>query len=78
VYVTEGIGAAHGFFCKGLESNDPFHLDSQWICATNKPVNQINYHLQQWRSQEAQSFGILSAFTEPIKSFSNCSELSGA
>jgi hypothetical protein len=38
-------------------------------------VNQINHHLQQWRTQEAQSFGIISVFIQLIKPLSNCSGL---
>jgi hypothetical protein len=46
VLVTKNIGAAQDFFWDGLEPNNPFPLDRQWICATNKLVNQINHHLQ--------------------------------
>jgi hypothetical protein len=72
MFVTNEISAAHDFFCDGLEPHDPFPLDRQWICATNKLVNQINHHLQQWRTQEARSFPIISAFTQLIKPLSNC------
>jgi hypothetical protein len=41
-------------------------------------VNQTNHHLQQWRIQEARSFGIISAFTQLIKPLSNCPGLSEA
>jgi hypothetical protein len=41
-------------------------------------MNQVNHHLQQWRAQEAQSFGIISAFTELIKPLPNCPGLSEA
>jgi hypothetical protein len=78
VVVTKEMSAAHDFFCDGLEPHDPFPLERQWICATNKLVNQINHHLQQWRTQEAQSFGIISAFTQLIKSLSSCLGLSEA
>jgi hypothetical protein len=71
VSVTKDITAAHNIFCDGLELRDPFPLDHQWICAANKLVNQINHHLQQWRNQEARSFGIISAFTQLIKPLSN-------
>jgi hypothetical protein len=46
VFVTKEISAAHDFFCNGLEPHDPFPLERQWICATNKLVNQINHRLQ--------------------------------
>jgi hypothetical protein len=75
VLVTKDICAAHDFFCDGLEPHDPFHLDRQWICAPNKLANQINHHLQQWRTH---SFDIISAFTELIKPLSNCPGLSEA
>jgi hypothetical protein len=52
VFVTKEINAAHDFFCDGLEPHDPFPFDRQWICATNKLVNQIDRHLQQWRTEE--------------------------
>jgi hypothetical protein len=41
-------------------------------------VNQINHHLQQWRTQETRSFGIISAFIQFIKPLSNCPGLSEA
>jgi hypothetical protein len=78
VFVTKDISAAHGFFCDGSEPHDPFPFDRQRICAPNKLVNQINHHLQQWRTQEAESFGIVSAFTELIKPLSNYPGLSEA
>jgi hypothetical protein len=78
VFVTKEIGATHDVFCDGLEPHNPFPLDRQWIYATNKLVNQINHHLQQWRTQEARPFGITSAFTQLIKSLSNCPGLSEA
>jgi hypothetical protein len=78
VFVTKEISAVHDFFCDGLEPHGPFPFDRQWICATNKLVSQINHHLQQWRTQEARSFGIMSAFTQLIKSLSNCPGLSEA
>jgi hypothetical protein len=64
VTVLQTIEAAQSFFCLGQESHDPFPLDRQWICATNKLVNQVNHHFQQWRSQKAQSFGVVSAFCQ--------------
>jgi citrate lyase alpha subunit len=39
-------------------------------------VNQISHHSQQWTTQEAQSFGIVSAVTELIKPLPNCPRLS--
>jgi hypothetical protein len=78
VLVTKEISAAHDFLCDGLEQPDPFPLDRQWICATNKLANQVNHHLQQWRTQEARSFGIISAFTQFIKPLSHCPGLSEA
>jgi hypothetical protein len=41
-------------------------------------VNQINYRLQQWRTQETRSFGIISAFTQLIKPLFNWPGLSEA
>jgi hypothetical protein len=41
-------------------------------------MNQINHHLQQRRTQEAWSFGIISAFTQLIKPLSNHPRLSEA
>jgi hypothetical protein len=78
VFITKEISAAHDFFCDGREPHDPFPFDRQWICATNKLVNQINHHLQQGRTQEARLFGIISAFTQLIKPVSNCPGLSEA
>jgi hypothetical protein len=78
VFVTKEISAAHNFFCEGLERHDHFPLDRQWICTTNKLVNQTNHHLQQWRTQDAQSFGIISAFIQLIQLLSNCPGLSKA
>jgi hypothetical protein len=43
---TKDIGIAHDFFCDRLEPRDPFPHDRQWICVTNKLVNQNNLHLQ--------------------------------
>jgi hypothetical protein len=76
VFVTKEISAAHDFFCDGPEPQDPFPIDRQWICATNKLVNQMNYYLQQWRTQDARPFDIISAFTQLIKLLSNCPGLS--
>jgi hypothetical protein len=39
VTVTTSVDDAFSFFCYGLEPYDPFPLDHQWICATNKSVN---------------------------------------
>jgi hypothetical protein len=78
VFVIKEISAAHDFFCDGLEPHGPFPLDPQWICVTNKPASQINHHLQQWRTQGARSFSIVSAFTQLIKPLSNCLGLSEA
>jgi hypothetical protein len=72
VFVTKEISAAHDFFCDRLEPRGPFPFDCQWICATNKLVNRINHHLQQWTTQDARPFGIISAFTQLIKPLSNC------
>jgi hypothetical protein len=69
--VTKDISGAHDFFCDGLGPHNPFPLDRQWICVTNRLVNQINHHLRQWRTQEARSFGIISAVTQLIKLLSN-------
>jgi hypothetical protein len=73
---TNEISAVHDFFCDGLEPHDPFPLDPQWICATNKLVNQIKHLLQQWRTKEARSFGTIFVFTQLIKPLSNCPGLS--
>jgi hypothetical protein len=35
-------------------------------------VNPVSHDLQEWRSQEAQSLGVVSALTELIKPLSNC------
>jgi hypothetical protein len=76
VTVTCDFEVAKSFFCSGLQPHDPFPLDRQWICATNKLANQVNHQLQQWRSQEAQSLGVISAFTELTKPLSSCPGLS--
>jgi hypothetical protein len=78
VFVTKEISAAHDFLCDGIEPYDPFPPDRQWICATNKLVNQINHHLQQWKTQEARSFGIISDFIQLIRPLFNCPGLSEA
>jgi hypothetical protein len=72
VFVTKDISAAHDFFCAGLEPHDPFPHSCQWIYITNKLVNQINHHLQQWRTQKTRSFDIISAFIQFIKPLSDC------
>jgi hypothetical protein len=72
VSVTKSIEDALSFFCSGLEPQDPFPLDRQWICATNKLANEVNLNLHQWRSQEALSFGVISAYTELIRPLKNC------
>jgi hypothetical protein len=72
VIVTGKIDVARDCLCSELEPDDPFPLDRQWICATNKLVNQVNHDLQEWRSQRAEYFGVVSAFTELIKSLCNC------
>jgi uncharacterized protein YcgI (DUF1989 family) len=41
-------------------------------------VNPVSHDLQECRSQEAQSFGVVFAFTELIKALSNCPGLSEA
>jgi hypothetical protein len=41
-------------------------------------VNQVSHDLQEWRSQETQLLGVVFAFTELIKSLSNCPGLSEA
>jgi hypothetical protein len=76
--VTKEISAAQDFSCDGLEPHDPFPFDRRWICAAEKLVNQIDHFLQQWRTKEARSFGIISAFTQLIKPLSNCPGLSEA
>jgi hypothetical protein len=53
VTATQNIETAQSFFCIGLEPHDPFRLDRQWICATNKLMNHVNHHFQQWGSQKA-------------------------
>jgi hypothetical protein len=52
VTVAQNIETAQSFFCLGLEPRDSFPLDRQYICATNKPMNQINHHFQQSGSQK--------------------------
>jgi protein involved in temperature-dependent protein secretion len=47
VTVTGKIDVACDFLCSELEPDDPFPLDRQWICATNKPMNQVNHNLQE-------------------------------
>jgi DNA polymerase III delta prime subunit len=72
VTVTDNVELALSFFCSGLRSDDPFPLHRQWICATNKLVNQINDRLQQWRSEKARLFGVVSALTQLIKPLPDC------
>jgi hypothetical protein len=78
VFVTKEISVAHDFFCDGRKPHDPFPFDRQWICTTNKRVNQNNHYLQQWRTQKARLLGTISTFTRPIKPLSNCPGLSEA
>jgi hypothetical protein len=73
--VTNDLGIAQMLFCFGVQPDDPFPHARQWICAPNKLVNQVTRKLQQWRSQRAQLFGVVSAFIELIKPFANCSGL---
>jgi hypothetical protein len=72
VTVTRDIERARSFFLLGVRPRDHFPLNHQWICAANKLVNQVNHDFQQWRRQEAQSLGIVSAFTQLIKPVLNC------
>jgi hypothetical protein len=79
VFVTKEISIVYDIFCDGLEPHDHFPLGRQWIYATNKFVNQINRHFQQWRTQEARPFGIISAFTQLTNHYSiapDCPKLS--
>jgi hypothetical protein len=72
VTVTNDVEIAQSSFCFSLRPHNPFPLDRQWICATNKLANHVNCDLQQWRSQGAQLLGVVSAFTKLIKPLSNC------
>jgi hypothetical protein len=72
VKVTQNIQTDQSFFCLRLEPHDPFPLDCQWICATNKLANQVIHDFQQWRSKRAQSVGVVSALTPLITPLSNC------
>jgi hypothetical protein len=74
--VTKDVHSAQSLFCFGLQPDDRFPLDRQWICATNKLVNQVNHDLPDWRSQKAHIFGVVSSFTKLIKALSNCPALS--
>jgi hypothetical protein len=76
VTVTNDVQIAQSFFCSGLQPDDPFPLDGQWFCATNKLVNQVNHDLQDWRNQKAHILGVVSVFTQLIKPSSNCPGLS--
>jgi hypothetical protein len=66
------IVAAHDFFCDGIQGHHPFSLDCQWIWAINKLVSYLNHDVQQWRSQDAQSFSIVFTFTKLVKLLPNC------
>jgi hypothetical protein len=76
VTVTKDVQTTQSFFCFGLQPDDPFPLDRQWIYAINKLANQINHDLQDWRSPKARILGVVSAFTQLIKPLSNCPGLS--
>jgi hypothetical protein len=60
--VTKNIDVAQDFSCSGTRPRDPFTFDRQWIFATSKLLNEVDNDLQQWRSQQAQSLGVVSAF----------------
>jgi hypothetical protein len=49
--------------------------DCQWICHSNKLVNQANCNWQEWRSQETYVLGVVSACIELTKQWSDCSGL---
>jgi hypothetical protein len=76
IIVTRDIERARSFFFLGVRPRDHFPLDHQWVCATNKLVNQVNHNFQQWRRQEAQALGIVSAFIQFIKPVLKCPGLS--
>jgi hypothetical protein len=76
ITLTSDIDVAQSFFCDNLRPGDPFPLDRQWICATNKLVNEMNSRLHDWRSQEAPLLGVVFASTELITPLANCPGLS--
>jgi hypothetical protein len=76
VTVAHVLDIAQSFFCFHARPLDPFCLDSQWICATNKLMNQFNRDLQHWRSQEPRLLGVVSPVTELNKALANCPDLS--
>jgi hypothetical protein len=76
VTLTKDVQITQLFFCFGLQSHPLLPLDRQWICVTNKLVNQVNPHLQEWIIQGAHALRVVSAFTKLIEPLSNCPGLS--
>jgi hypothetical protein len=76
--ITKDVEVAQAFFCSGVKPCDPFPLDRQWICATNKLVNEANRELQSWRSEKDLSLGVVYVFPDLIEPLSNCPGLSEA
>jgi hypothetical protein len=76
VTITTDIDEAQVFFCADLEPHEPFPLDYQWICPTNKLANQANLRLHNWRKQAAPTLGAFVALTTLTKSLRNCPGLS--
>jgi hypothetical protein len=64
VTVTDDPGIAETFFCEGLQPEEPFPLDRQWICPTNKISGEVNACIQSWTSTRARFLGTISAVTD--------------
>jgi hypothetical protein len=66
VRVTDDLQCAQDFFCSEIRPEDIFPLDRQWICPTNRLVNEVNGHIQNWRSEMAEYLGTVYATTNLI------------
>jgi hypothetical protein len=60
------------FFYSGVHPHNPFPLDRQSICTTNKFGSQVNHDLQQWRSQKTRLLAVIPAFTLFTQPLPNC------
>jgi hypothetical protein len=63
VTATEKVDVALSFFRSRPSPKKYFSPDRWWICDTNKFVNRVSHDLQECRSQEAQSFGVVFVLT---------------
>jgi hypothetical protein len=66
VTITPDYGIAQQFFRDGVGPAEPFPLDRQWICATNRLAGEVNMEIQNWRAEGARFLGRIYAATDLV------------